>query len=285
MTANTPPSEPLVNDQVKNNAGGFVWLVDDMKRLARFLVLGSETPTYYIVEKDLGIENAQAITRLLKAGKGVEVVNVILTFSVQGRTAKQNPIMFALAMCARLGDLDTKKRAYGVLQQICRIPTHLFMFIANSKALSKPHTGWGRAPRKSIQKWYTEKQAMKLAMDVTKYQKREGWSHRDVARVAHPKSDNPAIQCVLKYAVKGFQEMLAAFPDSDQNSEELDSVLTFLKSVEEMKGLTMNDEDRVAELIENHGLVREHIPTVCLGSRKVRKYGNVSFNDNLCGGD
>ena len=271
MSDNIPQKETIRNDQVKNKAGGYVWKVDDVKRLRRFLVLGSEQATYYIGERQLGVENAKAICRLLNAGKGVEVVDTILIFSVEGRSAKQNSIILAFAMCARLGDLKTKQRAYEVLPQICRIPTHLFMFVSNSKTISAPGgSGWGRAPRKAIQKWYTGKLPMKLAMDVTKYQKREGWSHADIARVTHLKSDNPAIQCVLKYAVRGFDEMLRAFPDSEQNSEELNSVLRFLKAVEEMKKLTMESEDRVVELIEREQLVREHIPTVCLGSKKVK---------------
>lgn len=261
--------EQLRKDQVKNFAGGFVWQVDDKKRFVRFLVLGTEQPAYRPVDEQLGKDNARSIIRLLETGNGIEVVDTILKFSLEGRTSRQNPIMLALAMCARLGDLKTKQKAYEVLSEICRIPTHLFMFVAQSKILSQTGSGWGRAARKAIQKWYTTKQPMKLAMDVTKYQKREGWSHADIARVAHMKSDNPAIQCVLKYAVRGFDEMTAAFPESDQNSQELKSVLRFLKAVEEMKKLTIENEDRVVELIEGQDLVREHIPTVCLGSIKV----------------
>ena len=277
MTESVPQDEPIRIDQVENSAGGFVCQLDDMKRLHRFLVLGSEQATYYIGERQLGLENAQAIRRLLNAGKGIEVVNTILVFSVEGRTAKQNSIMLAFAMCARLGDLKTKQRAYEVLPQICRIPTHLFMFVSFSKTISQDGSGWGRAPRKAIQKWYTGKLPMKLAMDVTKYQKREGWSHADIARVTHLKSDNPAIQCVLKYAVRGYNEMATAFPDSEQNGEELNSVLRFLNAVEEMKKLTMESEERVVELIEREQLVREHIPTVCLGSKKVRFLLAISF--------
>jgi 60 kDa SS-A/Ro ribonucleoprotein len=268
---NIPQSEKIQKDQVENSAKGMVWRVNDMNRLHRFLVLGSEVATYYTGEKELGKENAQAILRLFNAGRGVEVVNEILTFSLEGRTAKQDSIMLALAMCARLGDPPTKQRAYEVMPQICRIPTHLFMFVLYSKNVSKPHTGWGRAPRKAIQKWYIEKAPMKLAMAITKYRKHEGWSHADIARVTHLKSDNPAIQCVLKYAARGFTEMLTEFPDSVQNSEELNSVLSFFKAVEEMKKLTMDNEDRVVELIEGHQLVREHIPTVCLASQKVTR--------------
>ncbi|XP_046844078.1 60 kDa SS-A/Ro ribonucleoprotein-like [Xenia sp. Carnegie-2017] len=264
-----PQTEQLRMDQTLNNAGGFVWAVDDMKRFRRFVVLGSETPTYKTDDRKLGRENAESLLRLLKNGKGIEVVNEILKYSVEGRTAKLNPLIFAFAFCARLGDLKTKQRAYEVLDQICRIPTHLFLFVVHSKILSKPGSGWGKASRKAIKKWYTQKEAMKLAMDVTKYQKREGWSHADIARVTHPKSDKPSIQCVLKYAVRGYDEMIASFPMSQDNTNELETLLNFFKAVEEIKQLTTKEEDRVVELIEGQNLVREHVPTGCLGSMKV----------------
>jgi 60 kDa SS-A/Ro ribonucleoprotein len=98
-----------------------------MQRLRRFLCLGSEGGTYYQGEKELGIENAKAILKLIESGRGVEVVETIKTYSIEGRTSKQNPIMFALALCAKSTDLPTKQAAYGSLSEICRIPTHLFM--------------------------------------------------------------------------------------------------------------------------------------------------------------
>ena len=57
-----PQSEPLPG-QVPNRAGGFTWEVDDMKRLRRFLCMGSEGGTYYIGEKELGRDNAMAIIK------------------------------------------------------------------------------------------------------------------------------------------------------------------------------------------------------------------------------
>ena len=67
-----------------------------MKHLHHFLCLGSEGGTYYIGEKELGCENSMAIIRLIESGKGTEVVKEIVEFSVQGRAAKQNPIIVAL---------------------------------------------------------------------------------------------------------------------------------------------------------------------------------------------
>ena len=66
-----PQSQPLDDDQVKNSAGGFTWKVDDIKR---FFCFGAEGGTYYIEEKELAIENAQCVQRLLDAGKGKEVL-------------------------------------------------------------------------------------------------------------------------------------------------------------------------------------------------------------------
>jgi hypothetical protein len=46
----TTQTQPLPTrpEQVENSAGGYVWAVDDWKRLERFLILGSESGTYYI---------------------------------------------------------------------------------------------------------------------------------------------------------------------------------------------------------------------------------------------
>ena len=66
-----PQSKPLPQT-VPNRAGGHTWQVDDMQRLRRFLCLGSEGGTYYIGEKELGRENAEAILRLLAGGGSCE---------------------------------------------------------------------------------------------------------------------------------------------------------------------------------------------------------------------
>lgn len=252
-----PQSKPLPG-QVPNSAGGFSYGVDDMQRLRRFIVLGSEGGTYYTSEKALGRENAKAIVRLIRSGRGPEAVREITRYSLEGRTAKQNPIIFALALCARDEDQDTKRAAYEVLNQVCRIPTHLFAFVSFCESLSAG-TGWGRAHRRAIQNWYLDKTPQALAMAVTKYQQREGWSHRDLLRLSHVKSDNPGIGCVLKYIIKGLDASQSQYGDN----EDLLGVLGFLLAVESAKSC---DEYYLIRLIKEQGLVREHIPSVHLNS-------------------
>lgn len=258
-----PQSQPLPGaGMVPNSAGGFSWQVDDLKRLRRFLCLGSEGGTYYIGEKQLGKENAECITRLIANGRGVEVVKEIVDFSVQGRAAKQNPIIFALALCARDENEETKQAAYESLQKVCRIPTHLFAFVEFCEGLSGG-TGWGRAHRRAIQNWYNEKKGMPLAIVVTKYRQRGGWSHLDVLRLSHVKPNNDEVACVCKYIVKGIDKCKALFVGK---SPEVDEVLAFLETVELAKSV---DEATLVKFIREHGLVREHIPTTHLKSISV----------------
>lgn len=265
MASETPQSQPLSANQVRNEAGGFVWRVDDLERLRRFLVLGSEGGTYYATQQTVGQENAQALLRLIGEGRGPEAVKIIVEYSTEGRTAKQDPIILCLAICARSKHLETKRAAYAAITQVLRIPTHLFTFIDTCETLSQPTTGWGRAHRKAIQKWYTGKKPRNLAVAVTKYKQRNGWSHRDVLRLCHVKPQDPAIQFVLKYVIKGFEAVKEAAACAGVG-QDLTAACTFLRGVEEAK--TMNEEELVGAIREL-GLAREHIPTNHLNSSKI----------------
>ena len=256
-----PQSMPLPG-QVPNSAGGYSFAVDDFTRLRRFLVLGSEGGTFYVSEKKLGKSNAEAILRLIKSGAGPEVVKEIQRYSLDGRTPKQDPILFALALCARDDDPETKKAAYEALNSICRIPTHLFNFVSYAQSLSVG-TGWGRAHRRAIQNWYSTKTPKSLAMAVTKYQQRDGWSHRDLLRLCHLKAETPGLGCVLKYVVKGYDESEKEYGSSG----EVEEVMSFLLAVETAKHC---DERYLVQLIQEKGLVREHVPSTHLNSKLVR---------------
>ena len=52
--------------QVKNNAGGLVYNVDNITRLERFLILGTVGGTYYAKERDLTKDNLDAMLAFRK---------------------------------------------------------------------------------------------------------------------------------------------------------------------------------------------------------------------------
>ena len=151
--------QSMIGLLVPNHENALVYQVDDIDRLRRFLCFGSENGTYYVLndaggQEDLGMQNVECIVRLLQAGRGPEVVREIRSFSEAGRAYRQESSLFALAWCARCGDEATKKLAYDSIDQICRIPTHLFQFVDLCEKMSRPSRGWGRAHRRAI--WYVE---------------------------------------------------------------------------------------------------------------------------------
>ena len=76
------------------------------------------------------LSNAQCITRLMAIeGRGEAVVAETVAVSSEGRAAKQGPGLFALAMCARLGDLATRRAAFAALNSVCRTASTLFEFV------------------------------------------------------------------------------------------------------------------------------------------------------------
>jgi 60 kDa SS-A/Ro ribonucleoprotein len=195
-----PQSAPIrASDQVSNAAGGFAWAVDDWTRLHRFLVLGSEGGTYYASESKLTRENAQAVERCL-AEDGPRTVAEIVRISDEGRAPKNDPAVFALAMAAGAGDEPTRKAALEALPQVCRTGTHLFQFATFVEAFR----GWGRSLRRGVGRWYAAQPVDKLAYQAVKYRQREGVTHRDLLRLAHPAEQvtagNPTLQVSGKHA-------------------------------------------------------------------------------------
>jgi 60 kDa SS-A/Ro ribonucleoprotein len=197
----TPQSEALPG-QVENSAGGFSFPLDDWKRLDRFLILGSEAGSYYASPRTLTRENAKVIERCLKED-GDRVVKQIVEISDAGRAPKNDPALFALALAAKLGDECTRRLAFEVLPKVARIGTHLFYFVAFLQELG----GWGRATKRGFAKWYTNMPEERLVLQAIKYQSRDGWSHRDLLRLAHPTPATDRQKAIFHWIVKGWDEV------------------------------------------------------------------------------
>lgn len=207
---------------------------------------------------------------MIAAGKGKQIVELILDISLSGRAARQNPSLFALAICARCNDEETKKMAYDAFNQMCRIPTHLFMFVKYCESCSSG-TGWGRAHKNAIINWYLNKckNPVALARLLTKYKNREGWTHRDVIRLAHPKPNDDTLKVILRFIMKGFVDAKMLADKDMANDEKITKMLEFLEVTQKAKICT--DEDELVQMIKQHGLEREHLPTQLLNSKEVWK--------------
>jgi hypothetical protein len=179
--------------QVANNAGGFSFPLPLEQEWMRYLIIGSksETGNFY----QTGGQISTCISRCILAAVENPItckhlIADITDVSVKGRAAKQEMTMLSLATVIVFSeDSDCKRTALGAIQNVCRIPTHWFMLLKYIRDLSqdkkKPGKGMGAGVRSAFTKLYTSRTGPELAVLLTKYKNREGWTHKDVISLLH----------------------------------------------------------------------------------------------------
>lgn len=242
-----PQSEPLDDRQVKNNAGGFVFALDDWARLDRFLILGSDSNTYYQKARAITRENAKCVERCYAADPTRTVV-AIVDISHDGRAPKNDAAIFALALGAVNKDVTARKRALANMHHVCRTSTHLFQFITCCRALGR---GWGRALKRAVANWYDNKSVQDLAYQVIKYREREGYSHKRMLQTAHPKGDGTLERDALYSWICG----------KEAKSPKMDKALPAQVKAHLGAMKTTATHKDVLELIAKYKLPWEAIPT------------------------
>ena len=256
----TPQNVPIPGrkrEMALNRAGGYVFQVDSWQQMKRFLILGTEAGTYYAGEREMTVENAKNVIACVKKD-GVRAVRLIVDTSVQGNAPKNDPAIFALALAVTHGDTETKALAYTSIVAVCRTGTHLFQFCEMVGMMR----GWSRGLRTGVATFYTMRQADDLARQLLKYRQREGWTHRDVLRLTHPKAPaRGAVQSLLKYAV-GKAE--TAKSDLVKAYEELKALGA--ESFKDGRFTNLKDGKRALKLIVDHGMTWEMVPTDMLAT-------------------
>ncbi len=179
--------------QVANNAGGFSFPLPLEQEWMRYLIIGSksENGNFY----QTGGQISTCISRcILTAVENPDtckhLIADIADVSVKGRAAKQEMTMLALAAVIVFSPTTECKRAgLDAIQSVCRIPTHWFMLLKYIRDLSQdkktPGKGMGAGVRAAFTNLYTSRTGPELAVLLTKYKNREGWTHRDVISLLH----------------------------------------------------------------------------------------------------
>jgi 60 kDa SS-A/Ro ribonucleoprotein len=174
--------------------------------------------------------------------------------SENGRAPKNDTALFALALAASANDIETRKAALNALSKVARTGTHLLMFADFVNNLR----GWGRALRNSIANWFLDMPIEKLSLQVIKYSQREGWSLRDLLRLAHPKTEE--------------EDRIALF-DWITHPEKLEAIASAKEVFRLVKGKYLAKEainvEAVADTIRQYSLPREAVPTQYLSNKEV----------------
>ena len=179
--------------QVANNAGGYSFPLPMEQEWMRYLIIGSKSDngSYY----QCGGAIATTISRCIMAAVSsaatcAHLIRDIVDVSVKGRAPKQEMTMMSLAAAIVFPpDNACKAQALAAVGQVCRIPTHLFMLVQYIRDLSqdkaKPGKGFGKGVRRALTEYYTSRGGLELAVLVTKYKNREGWTHEDLISLLH----------------------------------------------------------------------------------------------------
>lgn len=245
-------------DQVLNNAGGFVFALDKWKQLDRFLILGAEGGTYYVDEKKHIKGNVKSLEACIRED-GPRTVARIVEISDAGRAPKNDPALFALAVCAGSNNPVTRCAALDALPRVARIGTHLFHFVADVEGQRR----WGRSLRTAVAKWYTTKTADQVAFQAVKYQQRDGWSHRDVLRLAHAVPPTKAHDATFRWITSGRAGLETPTKKGKAMSTEL--LPAIIQAFDEIMRPGV-DVKRAINLILQHRLPHECVPNELKGN-------------------
>jgi 60 kDa SS-A/Ro ribonucleoprotein len=115
----------------------------------------------------------------------------------------------------------------------------------------KAFRGWGRGVRTAVGRWYSAKSPADLAYQILKYQSRDGWSHRDALRLAHPKAPSYEHDVLFRYATRGWEALAGT------NALRTD-IGGRLEAVQAIRQMTPAEAARVIRI---YGLTREMLPT------------------------
>ena len=275
----TPQGLPIPGrDMVENNAGGFVFKLDEWKQLERFLVLGTEGGTFYVSEKKLTADNANKVLLLLKKD-GVKVVEKTVEMLKSGRAPKPDVAIFVLALAASKGDDATRKAALAAVPSALKTGTHLLKFVDTVNGLR----GWGRGLKKAVQLWFKGRKNETLALQLVKYKQREGWSMKDVLRLAKPVPETEVQGKLFGWTAKNEKAEWAKAQVAPG-----DKALDFVWAAEQASGLKLVAEQadsaevkailveanqasvkKLVDLIVTHRLPREALPTEALNKVEV----------------
>ena len=248
----TPQKEQARKDQAPNSAGGYAFPLDKWARLDRWLVLGAEGGTYYASERVLTRENATTIAECL-AENGLRTVARIVSVSETGRAPKNETAIFALALAAGDVNPETRKAALAAVPRVCRTGTDLFHFVRDVEGFRK----WGRGLRNAIASWYNDKPVERVAYQAIKYRQRDGWSHKDLLRLAHPKAPTPQHDALYRFILGGEEALSKETP----RGKAIDpaNLPAFVRAFGSLERATERRE--VVSLIRDHRFTHEMLRT------------------------
>jgi 60 kDa SS-A/Ro ribonucleoprotein len=243
--ANKPQTEQALPEQVKNNAGGYVFALNDFGILERFLILGTTGGTYYAGERNLTKENLDVVDRCM-AEDPLRTVRMAASVLENGRAYKRSA---ALVVLAKVASHRINDPSFGGVRRAALEATHnlyatdFFEFLG----YVQEYRGWGKTMRKVVGDWYASRDDQDIMYQMVKYRNRQDWTHRDVLRLAHVQPGTPYRSALYNWAVNGW--------DNEKHGGLVGSLVWAFESLK-----TATTPEFVAAAVREHRMTWEMVP-------------------------
>ncbi len=215
-------------------------------------------------------EDTKILSPIMAKSRKSKDERALLTSEQKNLAKMQGDYAQALAKAQAEYDAVLAVRAYALskLPLVAKTPTKLYTFATYIQDMR----GWGRSLRKAFANWYQDKKIETLALHAWKYKSRDGWSHRDLMRLAHPVTSDPVRAAIFTYLAKPdvspLSKGLEAFAESQPKrmskaAREAQAPLVQIAAAEELLHLEGKDSKTVqkaAQLIVDHRLTHEAVP-------------------------
>ena len=288
MAANTMTANTMASENVNPS---FVYKLALKDYIMRILVLGSRANKYDQRTKKLAAEDIAYVEAQIKAGRGEDILKIVEEVYENSRAPKFDNTFMLLAMLCRSESAVIKRLSLQVLEKF-RTISHLYSWKNFHADIPNPISGekskgFGRAVKRHLNDWilaYREK-PMDLAYQITKYQTREGWSFKNLLQCAHVSTTTgddrglskklinvnnvppSEIDLVLRYAVNGFDAM--AVLAKKWGLHTVAPIYTYLEAVYDAKHCTVEQKKSLIDLVYQHKLTREQVPSWALAETDV----------------
>jgi 60 kDa SS-A/Ro ribonucleoprotein len=271
-------------NMVKNNTGGYVYEITPLNALRRFLIMGAEKDSFYESKGKIFHRVLSTLDKILATSDYASAINSIVDVSVNNLAPKNNAAIFALAMAASFKGVNSaavRSAALNHVSEVCRTPTELFEFVEYTRM----RRGFGPGLRRAISNWYLSR-GKNLGYQLVKYRNRNDWSHRDMLRLAHVRSEDPQTNAFFAFVCNEYKGELNLDSHSVTTERRLrkgsaqDPVVrenvsfnteSDFRIVEGyMRARTATSSKEMVRLIDEYRLVQELIPSEFLSDKDVQ---------------
>jgi 60 kDa SS-A/Ro ribonucleoprotein len=222
-----------------------------IERLKRFLILGSDSDTFYSSKEELTKQNLDNIRALIDMDS--VLCAVILVDMLMNGNIPRRPIALLLTyFLYRKGGRKVRIFLEENSKHIFRTPTDVFTFCSFVEKLDGK---WNRGLKRFVSLYYKNTFSEYHAL---KYQQREGFSHKDVLRLVHTKP--------LAHQESLFKHVLAKEPPKQP-----EEVAPDLPLAQVVTAIHAGRADPVQCLEGVPGLAWEMLPTEVLNQPQVLK--------------